>query len=74
MTAVLDFLAGIGDGIKSAVEFLLSMIEDIAYMVQLLGEFVSKIPEYLSFLPAPVLAIFVSMFSIVVIYKILGRE
>lgn len=74
MKAITDFLSGIGNGIMSIVDFVIGFFEDIAYIVKLTGEFVLKIPEYLGFLPPSVLAIVVSIFSIVVIYKVLGRE
>lgn len=74
MTAVIDFLNGIASGILAIVDFMSDMIADILYLVQLTAEFVVKIPEYLSFMPEPVLAIIVTMFVVVVIYKILGRE
>lgn len=74
MGAIVDFISGIGNGIKAIVDFAINFFEDIAYIIKLTAEFVVKIPEYLSFLPAPVLAVFVSIFSVVVIYKVLGRE
>lgn len=74
MTAIISFIQGIAAGVQAGVEFLLSMIQDVAYVVQLTAEFVLQIPAYLSFLPAPVVALVVSIFAVVVIYKILGRE
>lgn len=74
MTAILNFIQGIADGVKAGVDFLLSMIQDVAYVVQLTATFVVQIPMYLSWLPAPVVALVVSIFAVVVIYKILGRE
>lgn len=74
MTAIINFLQGIASGVTAAIEFLLSMIADVAYVVELTAKFVAQIPDYLSFLPSPILAMVVSMFAVVVIYKILGRE
>lgn len=74
MTAIINFIQGIAAGVQAAIDFLLGLIEDVAYVVQLTAEFVLQIPNYLSWLPAPVLAIIVSIFVVVVIYKILGRE
>lgn len=74
MSAIINFLKGIADGVKAAIDFLLSMIADIAYVVQLTAKFVAEIPQYLSFIPGPVVAMIVAMFAVVVIYKILGRE
>lgn len=62
------------DGISAAIDFLISFIEDIVYIVKITGEFVLEIPTYLAWLPGPVLAIVVTVFGVVVIYKVMGRE
>lgn len=74
MSALISFIKGIATGVTSIVSFLLTMIEDVAYVVTLTAKFVTQIPDYLSFMPPAVLALVVSMFAVVVIYKILGRE
>lgn len=74
MQAIFDFFAGIAEGLSAIVSFVVDLLSDVVYVVELTAEFVLKIPEYLSWLPAPVLAVVVSIFVVVVIYKILGRE
>lgn len=74
MQAIIDFFKAISDGVSAALGFLLSFIEDTVYVIQLTGEFVAQIPSYLGWLPSSVLAVVVSIFAVVVIYKILGRE
>lgn len=74
MDAIIKFLQGIIDGVTAALDFLIGFIEDIVYVVKLTGEFVVNIPDYFAWLPAPVLATVVSIFGIVVIYKVTGRE
>lgn len=74
MAAITDFFAGIVDAIGSAIDFLISFVGDIVYVIKLTGQFVTRIPDYFAWLPAPVLTIIVSIFAVVVIYKILGRE
>lgn len=74
MKAIINLLKGFINGITSVVDFVISMIEDIVYIVKLTGEFVLSIPDYFSWLPGSVLAIIITIFSIVVIYKVLGRE
>lgn len=74
MKALIGFIKGIAEGIGMAIDFLGGLISDLAYMVGLLGKFVVQIPSYLSWLPPSVVAIFVTIFSIVVVYKIIGRE
>lgn len=74
MNAIITFFEGIVDAIVGAIDFLIGFIEDIVYIVKITGEFVLEIPSYLGWLPAPVLAIVVVVFGVVVIYKVMGRE
>lgn len=74
MTAIFDFLTAIADGIIGIVEFMASLIADTLYVVQLTANAISQIPQYLAFIPGPVLAIILSMLTVAVVYKVLGRE
>lgn len=69
-----NFLLSIGSVITGLVDFVIGFIEDIVYVVKLCTSFVAKIPSLFSWLPTEVLAIVVITFSVVVIYKIMGRE
>lgn len=71
----------ISDAISSIVGFLDTIwtfvkdfTADTFEMIKLVGETVAKIPDYFSWLPAEVVAPLIVLFSVVVIYKILGRE
>jgi len=74
MDALLSFVESIGNGLNAILDFCISFFEDVAYIVKLTAEYVAKIPSFFSWLPAPVLAIIVSAFAVVVIYKVIGRE
>ena len=74
LSTIKDFFLGLANVISSLIDFIISLVEDIVYVVKLCGSFVAKIPAYFSWLPASVLALIITIFSIVVIYKILGRE
>lgn len=74
LKTIADFFLGIVDVITSLIDFVVGLIQDIAYVVKLTGSFVIKIPLYFGWLPSSVVAIVVTIFAIVVIYKILGRE
>ena len=69
-----DFLRGIGEAILSVIDFIISLFKDLVYMIQMLADVVVNIPNYFSWLPGEILAILVALISVVVIYKILGRE
>lgn len=69
-----EFFLSLGNIITSLVDFVVGLIEDIIYVVVLCGSFVAKIPTLFSWLPAEAVSLIVIIFSVVVIYKILGRE
>ena len=74
MKDIIEFFTGIGDAITSMIDFLISFVQDIVYIVKLTGEFVLQIPSYFAWLPSEAVALLVTIFAIVVIYKIAGRE
>lgn len=74
MDAIVSFFTGLGNAIVSAFDFVISFFADLVYVIQLLGKVVLSIPGYFSWLPGSVSALLITLFAIVVIYKILGRE
>lgn len=71
---IFEILKSIGDFFVTIGQFLFDFVKDIIYMIEIVGEAVVQIPDYISWLPVEVVTIIVSIFAIVVIYKILGRE
>lgn len=74
MSAIIDFFTGIADLLTGAIDFLIGFIADIVYIVQLTGKAITAIPSFFMWLPSPVVAMLLTIFGVVVIYKILGRE
>lgn len=74
MQAIIDFFNTVGSVISTVINFVVKMFSDLVMMLQLLAKFIVNIPSYFGWLPASVVAVIVTIFSIVVIYKILGRE
>lgn len=74
MRTVIQFLKNIGKIITTVIDFVISFFKDLVYVIELTGKFLSELPSYFSWLPEELLAILLVIFSIVVIYKILGRE
>lgn len=57
------------------IEFILKLVYDLVKVIALLGETVVNLPEYFGyFYPSVFVSLFVSIISLVVVYKILGRE
>lgn len=74
MDAIIGFFSGIGDLLSGAFEFLIGIINDLVYIVRLTGRAVSAIPGLFRLLPSACVSVLVTIFAVVVIYKILGRE
>lgn len=74
LSSIASILSDIGNFFSSIVSFITKLFSDLVYVVQLIGQTVSEIPGYFSWLPVPIVAGLVSLFAIVVIYKVLGRD
>ena len=74
MDAIIGFFAGLVDVLGGLVDFVIGLVADLVYLAQITGKAVASIPSYFAWVPAPVLALLLSVFAVVVLYKILGRE
>lgn len=74
MGAIVQFLKNIGNAISSAFGFAIALVQDLVWLVKSLLHFVAQLPNILSWFPAPLVAVLVAGFSLIVIYKILGRD
>lgn len=74
MKEVLAFLQTIVDAISTAIDFVVDFLADIVYIIELTGKTLLEIPSYFGWLPTAAVGILITIFSIVVIYKITGRE
>lgn len=74
LETIKNFFLGLSNVITSLIDFVIGFVEDIVYVVKLCASFVAKIPSLFSWLPSGVLAMIVLTFSVVVFYKIMGRE
>ena len=71
---IFNSITGFFELVFSLVDFVIGFIEDLVYVVKLVGQFVLKIPSYFAWLPSQAVTMVVTVFGIVVVYKILGRE
>lgn len=74
MNAIVNFFEGIGDIIVSVVDFVISFFSDLGWIINTLLWAVDAIPGMLSWIPDEILVIIMITVSVVVIYKIMGRE
>lgn len=71
---MISALKSIFNLISSIVSFIIGFFQDLVYMITLLGKFILSLPSYLSWLPSTFITAVTLIFTIVVIYKVLGRE
>lgn len=74
MAAIGEFFKSIGTFFSNVITLVRSFFEDIIYVIKLIGAAIGKIPSYLGFLPSAVIAVFVAGLTLIVIYKVLGRD
>lgn len=74
MGAIIDFFTGLIDTVVALVDFVIQNVQDLVYLVSLLGSLLPQIPIFLSWLPSVFVSIIVFAFTIVLILKIVGRE
>ncbi len=71
---MVSILQSIGDAFVALLDFVASFFQDVVYVVELTGSFLLVLPSYLSWLPGELAVIMVFALTVVVIYKIVGRE
>lgn len=74
MQAIIDFLVGFGKVILSLADFAYTFIYDLVYVIKLTARSLAAIPALFYILPGACVTLLVGIFSVVVIYKVLGRE
>lgn len=74
MQGIFDVLKSIGEFIANIVSFIVRLLGDLVYIVDLMGKTIAKVPSYLGFFPSPIIALFLVALSIIVVYKIVGRD
>lgn len=61
MTAIINFITGIADGIMALIEFIGGLIADILSVLQLIQQTLFDLPQYIAFLPNSISAIVLVM-------------
>ena len=74
MQAIFNWLQGFTEIIGSLVNFVIDIVSDLLYVITLLGSLLVKIPSMVGWLPSACITLVVTLFAVVLIYKIVGRE
>lgn len=59
---------------ESIVDFIIDFFADLVYVIQLVGETIVQIPDYLGAFPTVLVTSVLVLVGVAVIFKILGRE
>lgn len=74
MDAIINFFKSIGEVITSCISLVWTLLEDLVQIILMLANFLAQIPGLLSWLPPDIGVILFATITVVVIYKITGRE
>ncbi|MBE6922888.1 MAG: hypothetical protein E7465_06880 [Ruminococcaceae bacterium] len=74
MQAIINFFEGFSNVITSIFEFIVSFFSDLGWLVSSLQWALGVIPLFLNWIPGPMLTIITLTLTVVMIYKIMGRE
>jgi len=74
MTQIINFFKTLIDFLVGVVNFVITLVQDLVNVVNMLGETVLRLPSAFAWLPGAVGSLLLALFTVVVIYKFLGRE
>lgn len=74
MDVIIKFFSGIGNAITSVIDFVISFFSDFLSLLKLLALVPQYVADSLRWLPNEFLIMSGLIISIVILYKILGRE
>lgn len=69
-----NLLQNVLDVLLALVQFIVKLVGDLVMVITLLGQSILRLPLVLGFLPSVCVSIVMATFSIVIIYKVIGRE
>lgn len=72
--SVFEILHAITDFMNLMMIYLGQVVRDTIFVLELLGSFFVHIPAYFSWLPEALVSVLITLISIVIVYKVLGRE
>lgn len=74
LSSVGQFFTTLGRSIVSLIDFVMSMISDLLYLVEMLVELLPALPAFFTWLPSAAVTTVILAFSILVTLRILGRS
>lgn len=74
MQVIIDFFSGVADLVVNLVNLLFAFIGDFISFLKLLTVLPNYFISFISWMPEEITSMLVILLSVVILYKILGRE
>lgn len=74
LTSITDFFKDIFDLLQGIINFVISLFQDLIWLITHLSDFAAMIPSFFNPLPAAIGATIGVAVSILIILRILGRD
>ena len=74
MESLAEIFQSISNWFDLIFDYIFGFFGDIVYLIRITGYFLLRIPDYFSWFPSEGSTLISLTFSIVVVYKVLGRE
>lgn len=69
-----NILGTLADLVSDVVQFFITIYRDLVYITSLIREIPSFLSSFLNVFPIPVITLFSLTLTIVILYKVVGRE
>lgn len=74
MSAIFEFFEKIGSFFNTVINLVVTVFEDIIFVMKLMFDTLSNFSMYVSWLPSAVISVVITGITVVVIYKVVGRD
>lgn len=74
LDVIMQYINGFFNILDSLVSLLLELLTNLVCMVSMLARVSASIPDYFTWLPENIVALISVGITVVVLYKVLGRE
>lgn len=72
--ALEEMLKSFFQTVGELIAYIFGLIDDTVYVIKLLGKVIIRLPDLFSWLPSQIVALLILILTVVVLYKVLGRE
>lgn len=74
VSGIFDTISKIGDAIVWFFQFIVGIVKDIAYVIELTGTALLHLDDWFYAMPSIITSILAVFFTVAVLYKVLGRD